>query len=170
MRVEIRRFSGAIHKSGQTAAIFGKNSADFTRRFPTIAAAILVLPVRSCIIDGELIAADAHGGPDFLALLHGRRVPVCVYAFDLIDLQGRDLREQPLVGHDSFPDGQSPAGGVRSVRPRRHRAQAEGRAIPNRLALRLGEGENGGVEGGEPLSGEALRAGVGALCALSAAS
>jgi ATP-dependent DNA ligase len=36
------------------------------------------------IIDGELIAAGVHGEPDFLALLHGRRVPTCVYAFDLM--------------------------------------------------------------------------------------
>jgi ATP-dependent DNA ligase len=31
-----------------------------------------------------------------LALLHARRVLVCVYAFDLIELQGRDFRDQPL--------------------------------------------------------------------------
>jgi bifunctional non-homologous end joining protein LigD len=55
------------------------------------------LPAKSAIIDGELIAAGAHGQPDFLALLHGRHVPTCVYAFDLLELQGRDLRDQPLV-------------------------------------------------------------------------
>ena len=49
------------------------------------------------IIDGELIAAGVRGEPDFLALLHGRHVPVCVYCFDLLELQGRDLRDQPLV-------------------------------------------------------------------------
>jgi hypothetical protein len=35
--------------------------------------------------------------PTFLALLHGRHVPTCVYCFDLLELNGRDLREQPLV-------------------------------------------------------------------------
>ena len=58
--------------------------------------AVLGLPTKYCIIDGELIAAGAHGQPDFLALLHGRRVPVCVYAFDLMQLQSRDLRDEPL--------------------------------------------------------------------------
>jgi bifunctional non-homologous end joining protein LigD len=76
--------------------IFSKNGADFTRRFPGVAAAVRALPVRSCVLDGELIAAGANGQPDFLALLHARRVPVCVYAFDLMELQGRDLRDQPL--------------------------------------------------------------------------
>jgi bifunctional non-homologous end joining protein LigD len=77
--------------------IFGKNGGDLTRRFPTIAAEILALRTKSsCIIDGELIAAGAHGQPDFLALLHAPRVPVCVYAFDLLELRGRDIRNQPL--------------------------------------------------------------------------
>jgi bifunctional non-homologous end joining protein LigD len=49
------------------------------------------------IIDGELIAAGRQGQPDFLALLHGRHVPTYVYCFDLLELNGRDLREQPLV-------------------------------------------------------------------------
>jgi bifunctional non-homologous end joining protein LigD len=94
--VKLDGFRAQLHKAGRTATIFGRNGGDLTRRFPTIATAILALPVRSCILDGELIAAGAHGEPDFLALLHGRREPVCVYAFDIIELQGRDLRDQPL--------------------------------------------------------------------------
>ena len=49
------------------------------------------------IIDGELIAAGRQGQPDFLALLHGRHVPTYVYCFDLLELNGRDLRELVLV-------------------------------------------------------------------------
>jgi len=86
-----------LHKAGLSSAIFGKNGGDFSRRFPAVAAAVLGLPTKSCIIDGELIAAGRHGQPDFLALLPGRHVPTCVYCFDLLDLNGRDLREQPLV-------------------------------------------------------------------------
>jgi bifunctional non-homologous end joining protein LigD len=60
---------------------------------------IATLPSRHVRVfaDGELIAAGRHGQPDFLALLHGRHVPKCVYAFDLLELQGRDLRDQALV-------------------------------------------------------------------------
>ena len=89
-------YRALLHKAGGAATMFGKNGGDLTRRFPSIVTAVLALPVRSCIIDGELIAAGAQGQPDFLALLHGRHVPVCVYAFDLLELQGRDLRELPL--------------------------------------------------------------------------
>jgi bifunctional non-homologous end joining protein LigD len=86
-----------LHKAGVSSTIYGRNGGDLTRRFPRIAAAVLALPVKSAIVDGELIAAGRHGQPDFLALLHGRHVAVCVYCFDLMELQGRDLRDQPLV-------------------------------------------------------------------------
>jgi bifunctional non-homologous end joining protein LigD len=86
-----------LDKEGVFSAIYCKNGGDLTRRFPAIAAAVVGLPTRSCIIDGELIAAGRHGQPDFLALLHGRHVPTCVYAFDLLDLNERDLRELPLA-------------------------------------------------------------------------
>jgi bifunctional non-homologous end joining protein LigD len=94
--VKFDGFRIQIHKLGLAVALFGKNGGNLTTRFPTIATALLALPVRSCIIDGELIAAGAEGQPDFMALLHGRHVPVCVYAFELLESQGRDLRELPL--------------------------------------------------------------------------
>jgi bifunctional non-homologous end joining protein LigD len=86
-----------LRKAGLSSAIYGRNGGDFSRRFPAIAAAILGLPTKSCIIDGELIAAGRHGLPDFLAMLHGRHVPTCVYCFDLLELNGRELRELALV-------------------------------------------------------------------------
>jgi len=61
-------------KEGQGVTLFSKNGSDFTRRFPQIAAAVLGLPARSFIIDGELIAADARGNPDFRTLAPTGRV------------------------------------------------------------------------------------------------
>jgi bifunctional non-homologous end joining protein LigD len=86
-----------LRKAGASSTLFGKNGGDLTRRFPRIAAVVLGLPANCCIIDGELIAVSVHGQPDFLPLLHGRRVPTCVYAFDLLELQGRVLRDRALV-------------------------------------------------------------------------
>ena len=54
-------------------------------------------PTKSCVVDCELIAAGGHGQPDFLALLHGGHVSMCVHRFHLLELNGRDLREQSLV-------------------------------------------------------------------------
>jgi bifunctional non-homologous end joining protein LigD len=96
IRVKFDGFRIQIHKLRLAVALFGKNGGNLTTRFPTIAAAVITLPVRSCIIDGELIAAGKDGAPDLRALLHGRNVPVCVYAFDILELQGRDFCELPL--------------------------------------------------------------------------
>jgi ATP-dependent DNA ligase len=95
------------------------------------------------------MAASAHGKPDFLALLHGRHVPACVYAFDLMELQGRDLRDHPLVerraklkallaSSKGKPRCERLAGGVRVPRARRHRVQGEGCAVPVRFAIPVG--------------------------------
>jgi bifunctional non-homologous end joining protein LigD len=65
------------HKTGASSAIHGRNRGDSTRRFPRIAAAVLGLPAKSCIIDGELIATGVHGQLDFLALLHERHTSTC---------------------------------------------------------------------------------------------
>ena len=61
-----------LHKAGLSSIIYGRNCGDLSRRFPHIAAAVLGLPAKSCIIDGELIAAGVHDDPDFLALLQGQ--------------------------------------------------------------------------------------------------
>jgi hypothetical protein len=52
----------------------------------------------SCVIDGELTACDAAGVPDFRALHFNSRNDVrCVWAFDLLYLNGKDWRRLPLV-------------------------------------------------------------------------
>jgi ATP-dependent DNA ligase len=55
-------------------------------------------PVSSAIIDVELTACDDQGLPDFRALHFRKRKKhhLCVWAFDLLELNGRDLRDLPL--------------------------------------------------------------------------
>jgi bifunctional non-homologous end joining protein LigD len=84
--VKLDGFRARLHKAEGIPRHYAKGGGDLVRRFPAIAAAVLALPTRSCIIDGELIAAGERGEPDFRALLHGRHVAVCVYAFDLMEL------------------------------------------------------------------------------------
>jgi hypothetical protein len=143
VRAEIRRLQVQLHKEGLSPEIYGRNGGSFTRRFLAIATAVFGLPTKSCIVDGELIAAGRHGEPDFLALLHGRRVSTCVYCFDLLELNGRGLRELQLVQRraklqallrraksdlirfsESFSECGRPACGMRAPRPRGHRREA----------------------------------------------
>ena len=54
-----------------------------------------VLEVEEAILDGEVIVADETGRPQFYDLLRGTRPPAYV-AFDLLWLDGTDLRSLPL--------------------------------------------------------------------------
>src|SRR5262245_59632434 len=52
---------------------------------------------RSCIIDGEAVACDDNGVASFDLIRHQRaNESIFLYAFDLIELNGNDLRRDPL--------------------------------------------------------------------------
>jgi bifunctional non-homologous end joining protein LigD len=61
-----------------------------------IAASLVASDVSDAILDGEVIAADATGRPQFCDLLRTTRAPAYV-AFDLLWLNGADLRSLPLI-------------------------------------------------------------------------
>jgi ATP-dependent DNA ligase len=85
------------HRSGDRVQLMTRAGNNFASRFPLIAAAITALPVRSCVIDGEAIACDENGLSVFELLRYQRRdqvVTLC--AFDLIELDGEDLRRMPI--------------------------------------------------------------------------
>jgi len=87
-----------LHKTLSTVSLYSKGGSDFRRKCPELAEAVAALPVRSCVIDGELTACDASGIPDFRALHFNSRDDVrCVWAFDLLHLNGKDLRPLPLA-------------------------------------------------------------------------
>jgi bifunctional non-homologous end joining protein LigD len=76
-----------------------RKGLDWTKRFGAVARAFEDLP--DCLIDGEIVALDDHGAPDFAALqaaLSAEKTENLVFfAFDLLFLDGEDWREQPLV-------------------------------------------------------------------------
>jgi bifunctional non-homologous end joining protein LigD len=74
-----------------------RNGSDFTDHFPFIATALESLPVRSCMIDGEAIVCDENGLAVFeLIRGHGNKTSAVLCAFDLLELDGRDLRRRPI--------------------------------------------------------------------------
>lgn len=89
-------FRAQAHLHEGAATIYGKNGGDLTRRFNPITKALLALPAKSAILDGELIACNPDGSPSFQALMAGARHGICCYVFDLIEIDGRDLRPAPL--------------------------------------------------------------------------
>jgi bifunctional non-homologous end joining protein LigD len=81
--------------------IFTRNGYDWSDRFPALAAELKALPVTSAYIDGELCALDDRGASDFgalqAAITAGRNGDLIFYVFDLLRLNGKDLRKLPLT-------------------------------------------------------------------------
>jgi len=74
-----------------------RNGHDWSPRYPLIREAVNRLKVRSCLIDGEAVACDENGLAVFERLRRKREGRhVFLYAFDLIELNGDDLRRDPL--------------------------------------------------------------------------
>jgi DNA ligase D-like protein (predicted ligase) len=82
------------------AHVFSRNGYDWTERYPSLVRAAANLRCQSAIIDGEAIVQDAKGASDFEALssaMRSRPDSVILYAFDLMHLNGNDLREDALI-------------------------------------------------------------------------
>ena len=70
---------------------------DWSDRFPLVVEAVNHLKVRSCLIDGEVVCCDERGLARFDVLRRRRNeVDAFLYAFDLLELDGTDLRREPL--------------------------------------------------------------------------
>ena len=70
---------------------------EFSGRFPFIAMAVSKLPVRSCLIDGEAIVCDRNGLAVFeLIRGYGSKASAVLCAFDLLELDGQDLRRHAI--------------------------------------------------------------------------
>jgi ATP-dependent DNA ligase len=74
-----------------------RNGHDWSTRYPFILATVNRLKVRSCLIDGEAVACDQNGLAMFERLRRKREGQhVFLYAFDLLELNGTDLRREPI--------------------------------------------------------------------------
>jgi bifunctional non-homologous end joining protein LigD len=74
-----------------------RNGHDLADRFPLIAEAIEALPVHSCVIDGEAIVCDDGGLAVFdLIRSHRSNAVAVLCAFDLLEVNGEDIRREPI--------------------------------------------------------------------------
>jgi bifunctional non-homologous end joining protein LigD len=78
--------------------LYSRPGNDLTWRFPLILEALAKLHSRSCIIDGEAVACGDDGIANFERIRYRHSDDsVFLYAFDLIELDGDDLRRDPLT-------------------------------------------------------------------------
>jgi bifunctional non-homologous end joining protein LigD len=93
-------FRALALRGGAEARLLSRNEKDLGAKFPDVLAAVAALDVREAVLDGEIVALDDAGRSSFQLLQQyemGReKPPLFYYVFDLLRLDGKDLRARPL--------------------------------------------------------------------------
>jgi DNA ligase-1 len=108
-----------VHRLGDEVRAFTRNLADVTARVPEIVEAVLALPVEAAILDGEAIALRPDGRPEpFQVTMSrfgsrregavGRTVPLSVFFFDCLHVDGEDLVDRPTAERLALLDARLP--------------------------------------------------------------
>jgi bifunctional non-homologous end joining protein LigD len=89
-----------VHLVNEAVKIFTRRGNDWTKRFKKVADEAWHIGAGSAIIDGEVVVPVADGTTDFSVLqneLKGKSTKIVMVAFDLLYLNGYDLRKLPLI-------------------------------------------------------------------------
>lgn len=86
-----------LERGGERVQLLSRNGHDWTARYPWIVESARRNKIKHFVIDGEAVVLGVDGIPDFNAL-HSRKheAEVQLYAFDVLALDGEDLRPLPL--------------------------------------------------------------------------
>lgn len=83
-------------KSGERVELWSRSRQSFLGRFGGIAAAVGGLSAAGLVLDGEIVALEGDRTSFALLQRPGSKAKPILYAFDLLHLDGEDLRSQPL--------------------------------------------------------------------------
>jgi bifunctional non-homologous end joining protein LigD len=89
-----------VHIANEAVKVYTRRGNDWTKRFQKIALDAWYIGVGSAIIDGEVVVPAKDGTTDFSVLqneLKGKSSAIVLVVFDLLYLNGRDLRKLPLT-------------------------------------------------------------------------
>jgi len=87
-----------VRRDGPSVRLYTRNAYDWTARFPAIAAAAERIKAKSFTIDGEAVVLGPDGLSRFDELRRRSAARTAIlYAFDLIEHDGEDLRNLPLL-------------------------------------------------------------------------
>lgn len=95
LEVKYDGFRALAAVSGGALSLLSRNRLDLAGRFPEVARALSRLTVGEAVLDGEVVALDRNGVPRFQLLQEGS-VEQRFVAFDLLWLEGEDLRSRPI--------------------------------------------------------------------------
>jgi bifunctional non-homologous end joining protein LigD len=92
-------------KGGSQARLLSRNKIDFGAKFPEIMESVAALDAQDALLDGEIVALDEKGRSSFQLLqaydIGQERPPIFFYAFDLLQLNGQDLKALPVIERKS---------------------------------------------------------------------
>jgi DNA ligase D-like protein (predicted ligase) len=83
-------------KSGRNANLFSRKGRSLDLEFPELVSALNRLKCRGAIVDGEIVAWDERGRPCLAELQKRNGATTHLVLFDVLALNGRDLRDLPL--------------------------------------------------------------------------
>ena len=78
------------------AVLWSRNALDLAERFPGVVAAAKRIDVADAVLDGEVVVLDDAGIPRFQLLQKGEDGEAVFFVFDLLWLEGEDLRKRPI--------------------------------------------------------------------------
>ncbi|MGA7614213.1 MAG: DNA ligase D [Thermoanaerobaculia bacterium] len=90
-------FRGVAALHDGDLALWSRNGLDLAERFPSIAAALRRLRSTDVVLDGEIVALDRKGTPRFQLLQRGEGANFVYFVFDVLWMDGEDLRRLPLA-------------------------------------------------------------------------
>jgi ATP-dependent DNA ligase len=160
-----------VRRDGDVVKLFTRRGYDWSDRYPGIVATATQLRATSFTLDGEACVCGPDGVAIFEALhRHGTVTEAMLYAFDLLELEGEDLRGLPLGDrkkrlarlqaadrHRSQPAYRRgrrcdlPAGMPDG--PGGHRVEAAERALPVGPLAGLAQDQEPGQPGDDPRAG-----------------
>ena len=83
------------------AVLYTRKGNDWTSKFPMLVRPLLDLPCKAALLDGEVAVVDKEGHTSFAklqdAIAEGGEKGMDYYVFDLLALDGEDLRDLPLL-------------------------------------------------------------------------
>ena len=85
-------------RTGRHVNIYSMDFKPFNQEFPAIYDAFSALFIKDVVVDGEIVAVEPTGRPNFNALQNRKttKLPIYYIVFDCLHWKGRDLLDQPI--------------------------------------------------------------------------
>jgi bifunctional non-homologous end joining protein LigD len=131
--IKIDGYRVFCRRDGDKVTLLTRTGQDWTHKFAAVAEAVRGLPARQFAIDGEIAVLNDHGQSSFGdlqdALSDGRDEKLSLVAFDLLYLDGKDLRAAPLLERKKLLRKLLPAGAETAVLRYSDHAEGSGEAL-----------------------------------------